>query len=64
MKKNILVLIGSARVGGNSYLLSEAFIKGAIQSGHEVVKYEVGKKKNNLIFTPANYFFISCNGLL
>ncbi|WP_271811397.1 flavodoxin family protein [Clostridium beijerinckii] len=44
MKKNILVLIGSARVGGNSYLLSEAFIKGAIQSGHEVVKYEVGKK--------------------
>ncbi|NOW90718.1 hypothetical protein BCD91_002741 [Clostridium beijerinckii] len=38
------MLICSARVGGNSYLLSEAFIKEAIQSGHEVVKYEVGKK--------------------
>jgi len=38
------MLIYSARVGGNSYLLSEAFIKGAIQSGHEVVKYEAGKK--------------------
>lgn len=44
MKKNILVLIGSARVGGNSYLLADALIKGAIQSGHEVVKYEVGNK--------------------
>ncbi|GEP64478.1 hypothetical protein CBE01nite_22460 [Clostridium beijerinckii] len=38
------MLICSGRVGGNSYLLSEAFIKGAIQSDHEVVKYEVGKK--------------------
>lgn len=44
MKKNILVLIGSGRVGGNSYLLADSFIKGATQAGHEVVKCEVGKK--------------------
>ena len=44
MKKNILVLTGSARVGGNSDLLADAFIKGATQAGHEVVKYEVGNK--------------------
>ena len=40
MKKNILVLTGSARVGGNSDLLADAFIKGATQAGHEVVKCE------------------------
>lgn len=44
MKKNILVLTGSARVGGNSDLLADAFIKGATEVGHEVVKCEVGKK--------------------
>lgn len=44
MKKNVLVLNGSPRVGGNSDLLADAFIKGATKSGHEVVKCEVGRK--------------------
>jgi len=44
MKKSILVLTGSPRVGGNSDLLADAFIKGATKAGHEVVKCEVGKK--------------------
>lgn len=44
MKKNILVLTGSARVGGNSDLLADSFIKGATEAGHEVIKCEVGKK--------------------
>jgi multimeric flavodoxin WrbA len=44
MEKNILVLTGSPRVGGNSDLMAEAFIKGAKAAGHEVVKYEAGKK--------------------
>lgn len=44
MKKNILVLTGSARVGGNSDLMADAFIKGAITAGHEVVKCEAGRK--------------------
>jgi multimeric flavodoxin WrbA len=44
MKKNILVLTGSPRIGGNSDLLADAFIKGANKAGHEVVKCEAGKK--------------------
>lgn len=44
MKKNILVLTGSPRARGNSDLLADAFIKGASEAGHEVMKYEAGKK--------------------
>ena len=44
MKKNILVLTGSPRPGGNSELLADAFIKGATDAGHEVAKCEAGKK--------------------
>lgn len=44
MKKNILVLNGSPRVRGNSDLLADAFIKGANEAGHEVVKCDVCKK--------------------
>lgn len=39
MSKNILVLTGSPRVGGNSDLLADAFIKGAQAGGHHVIKY-------------------------
>ncbi|HMM22000.1 MAG TPA: flavodoxin family protein [Selenomonadales bacterium] len=44
MKKSTLVLTGSPRVGGNSDLLADAFIKGATAAGHEVVKCEAGTK--------------------
>ena len=44
MKKSILVLTGSPRIGGNSDLLADAFIKGANNAGHEVIKCEVGRK--------------------
>ncbi|TWH46753.1 flavodoxin family protein [Sporomusa sp. KB1] len=44
MKKSILVVTGSPRVGGNSDLLADAFIKGAAKAGHEVVKCEAGRK--------------------
>lgn len=44
MKKSIIVLTGSPRAGGNSDLLADAFIKGASEAGHEVVKCEAGKK--------------------
>lgn len=40
MSKNILVITGSPRKHGNSDLLSEAFIKGADESGHSVSKFE------------------------
>ncbi|MCD8355703.1 MAG: flavodoxin family protein [Clostridia bacterium] len=38
MKKNILVLIGSPRKGGNTDTLANAFIAGALKDGHEVEK--------------------------
>ena len=40
MSKNILVLTGSPRKGGNSELLADAFINGALEKGHKVNKYE------------------------
>lgn len=40
MSKNIVVITGSARRGGNSDLMAEAFIKGAQSAGHNVKKIE------------------------
>ena len=36
--KKILIISGSARKGGNSDLLADRFMEGAIESGHEVEK--------------------------
>lgn len=47
MKKNILVLTGSPRKGGNSDLMADAFIEGAINAGHEVIKFETATKNIN-----------------
>ncbi len=44
MSKNILVLTGSARKGGNSDKLADAFIAGAQQAGHTTVKYVTATK--------------------
>lgn len=44
MAKNILILTGSPRKGGNSDLLADAFIAGAQQSGHTTVKYATAEK--------------------
>ncbi len=40
MGKEILVMTGSARRGGNSDLLADAFIRGASRAGHRLTKYE------------------------
>ena len=45
MSKNILVLTGSPRKGGNSDQLADAFIAGAQQAGHTTVKYVTANKK-------------------
>ena len=44
MKKKVLVLTGSPRNGGNSDLMADAFIKGALAAGHEVVKVKTDEK--------------------
>ncbi|GAB6154441.1 flavodoxin family protein [Desulfosporosinus burensis] len=44
-KKNILVLTGSPRRNGNSDRMADAFIKGAISVGHEVIKFETTKQE-------------------
>lgn len=43
--KKVLILSGSPRKGGNSDLLCDEFMKGALQSGNEVTKINVAAKK-------------------
>ncbi|MHB9295266.1 hypothetical protein PilKf_01008 [Pillotina sp. SPG140] len=43
--KNILVITGSPRKGGNSSLLANAFIAGAKTAGHNIMLFEAGRKK-------------------
>jgi multimeric flavodoxin WrbA len=42
--KHILVLTGSARKGGNSDLMADAFITAAAKNGHTLTKWNVGSK--------------------
>ena len=42
MTKNILVLTGSPRIGGNSDIMADAFIRGTKAAGHKVNKFEAG----------------------
>lgn len=43
--KNILVITGSPRKGGNTSLLADAFIRGAEEAGHSVSRFDAGSKK-------------------
>ena len=45
MTKNILVLVGSPRHNGNTELLADVFIKGAVEEGNKVTKYVLQGKK-------------------
>lgn len=44
-RKTILVLTGSPRRGGNSDMMAEAFIEGAQSVGHEVLRFDAGRKQ-------------------
>ncbi|QAT41844.1 flavodoxin family protein [Aminipila luticellarii] len=44
MTKNVLVITGSPRNGGNSDLLADAFIEGAQSAGHTVTKWKAAEK--------------------
>ncbi len=41
MSKKVLILSGSPRKGGNSDLLCDEFMRGAVESGHQVEKLRV-----------------------
>ena len=45
MGKNILVLTGSPRQGGNSDILAEAFSRGARKSGHKIDLFAAGRQQ-------------------
>lgn len=45
MNKKVLILSGSPRKAGNSDLLCDEFMRGALESGNEVEKIRVSEKK-------------------
>ncbi len=45
MSKKVLILSGSPRKGGNSDLLCDEFLRGAVEAGNEVEKIRVAEKK-------------------
>lgn len=47
MGKNVLILSGSPRKGGNSDLLCDQFLKGAQEAGHAVEKVRIAEKSIN-----------------
>lgn len=40
MKRNVVVITGSPRKGGNTDMLTDAFMQGAKAAGHEAVKFD------------------------
>lgn len=45
MGKKVLILSGSPRKGGNSDVLCDEFMRGALEAGHQVEKIRVQEKK-------------------
>ena len=60
MKKNVLILSGSPRKGGNSDLLCDEFMRGAIERGNSVEKIRIAEKK--IGFCNACYYCRNSGG--
>lgn len=45
MKKKIVVITGSPRKEGNSFAMTEAFIKAVEEKGHQVIRFDAAMKK-------------------
>lgn len=60
MKKKVLILSGSPRKGGNSDLLCDEFMRGALESGNTVEKIRVAEK--NVGCCKACYYCKNSNG--
>ena len=61
MSKKVLILSGSPRKGGNSDLLCDEFLRGAIEAGNRVEKIRVAEKK--IGFCSACYYCRQSGGL-
>ena len=61
MKKNVLILSGSPRKNGNSDMLCDEFLKGAIESGHNAEKIFISDKKIN--YCTACYYCQKSGGI-
>lgn len=61
MSKKVLILSGSPRKGGNSDLLCDEFMRGALESGNEVEKIRVAEKK--IGYCRACYYCSNNNGV-
>ena len=44
MSKKIVVITGSPRKNGNSFAMTEAFIKAAEEKGHTVTRFDAAMK--------------------
>ena len=55
MNKKVLIISGSPRKGGNSDLLCDEFMRGAVEAGNEAIKIRVAEKK--IGFCSACYLY-------
>lgn len=61
MSKKILILSGSPRKGGNSDLLCDEFMRGAVESGNDAEKIRVAERK--IGYCRACYYCRQSNGI-
>jgi multimeric flavodoxin WrbA len=54
--KNIVIITGSSRKGGNSELMAKAFMEGSQQAGHNVFLFETFNKKLSCCIACDNCF--------
>ena len=60
-RKKVLILVGSARKGGNSDILCDEFRRGALESGHSVEKINIAEKK--ISYCTGCYYCRTSNGI-
>ena len=61
MSKKVLILSGSPRKGGNSDLLCDEFMRGAVEAGNQVEKVRVTEKK--IGYCSACYYCVQSGGI-
>ena len=61
MNKKVLIISGSPRKGGNSDLLCDEFMHGAVEAGNEVIKIRVAEKR--IGFCNACYYCRQSGGV-